>query len=291
VPCAQPTPISSEEDVTAHVVGLERGASYRFRLVAKTAARTVVGQYEEFRTPEFPGAQTGPVLTVDPEGALLSGSVESPAGVPITGCHFQVVAYMDYLRSDFDRARIFPCDPEPFYEAERDISVTSRANFLQPGTPYRYRVSVVNTDATVNGTPQAFTTLPLSRDREPERRIERPRSHHRRPHRPSRRVPCTKKACTVLLEGAPRARVWVSPRFPASYGWLFEIAVDGHPVHHTALEKGCRSTFAGHGLIAKLNACHGRFRVVYRGLGSIRFRWRVFANCRCAEVAGGAPGP
>jgi hypothetical protein len=81
----------------------------------------------------------------------------------------------------------------------------------------------------------------------------------------------------------------VSPRFPRAYGWLLEIFVDGNRLHHTALEKGCRSTFAGFGVIARLNGCNGRIRLVYRGSSLVRIRWRVYAHCRCAETARAGP--
>lgn len=288
-PCTQPTPISSRKNVAAHIGGLERGASYRFRLVAGTATKTVVGRSGEFRTLELPVAKTGPAQVVETASALLSGSVESPPAKPIFGCTFQVVSYPDYLQSYFDKALTFPCEPGPFYEADRDIAVTSRANFLQAGTSYRYRITAVNLEATVHGLTQAFTTTLAVSGSEPEEPVERP--HRPGPRRPSGKTPCARKACTELLHGSPHARVWVSPRFPASYGWLFEIIVKGHPLHHTALEKGCRSTFAGHGVIARLNGCRGRFRIVYRGSGPMRLRWRVFAKCRCAEAARAAPSP
>lgn len=280
-PCRQSMPVSTQREATARVSGLERGTSYRYRLVVETADRTVVGFDERFETPILPSAQTGKAFSVGPESAMLSGSLESPAARPILKCGFEVVAGDVFATAGFTGARSFPCQPVPFYKAEEPIGVEGQANFLRPGSTYRFRITVVNVDGTVHGLTKTFSTA-TAPPREPEGEIEGP--HHRRPHPPSGKVPCAKRACTKLLRGSPRARVWVSLRFPSSYGWLFEISVDGHRLHHTALENGCRSTFAGHGLIAKLNGCHGRFRIVYRGSGSIRFRWRVFAQCHCAEV-------
>ena len=279
-PCRQSMPISTQQEVSARIGGLVRGTSYRFRLVVETADRTVSGFDERFETPILPRAQTGPVLGVGPESALLSGSVESPAERPILKCEFEVIAG-DVVAVGFTGATSFPCDPKPFYKDDEMIPVTGQATFLRPGSTYSYRIVVTNNDGIVPGAAASFATSPQLR--EPEPPIERPR--HRRRHPPGHKVRCASKACTRLLESSPHARVWVSPRFPRTYGWLFEIFVDGHPLHHTSLERGCRSTFAGHGVIARLNACHGRFRVVYRGSGSMRIRWRVFARCRCGEVA------
>lgn len=280
-PCRQSTPISTQREVSARISGLERGTSYRFRLVVETVDKTVAGFDERFDTPILSRAQTGPVLGVGTESALLSGSVKSAAPRPILKCEFEVVSGSVFARAGFTAPLLFPCDPGPFYRDDEVIDVTGQATFLQPGSTYSYRIVATNSDGVVPGAAVSFTTLP--QPREPEPKIERP--HHGRRHQPRHKVRCSRKACTRLLEGSPHARVWVSPRFPRSYGWLFEIYVDGHPLHHTSLERGCRSIFAGHGVIARLNACHGRFRIVYRGSGSMRIRWRVFARCRCAESA------
>jgi hypothetical protein len=251
-------------------------------LVAETSDRTIFGLDETFRTPAYPRADTGPVLAQGTESAELAGSVESPAPEPIFQCEFEVAADSEYNHASdgFLNALSFPCDPAPFYEGDRQIVVKTQATFLRPGSTYHYRIIAVNGDTTVRGLTQTFTTDPVGR--EPEPPAETP--HHPGRRTPSAQVPCAKRTCSKRLQGSSRARVWVSPRFPRSYGWLIEVLVDGHPLRHTALEDECRSTFAGHGVIAKLNGCKGRIRLVYRGPGSIRLHWRVYAQCRCAEV-------
>lgn len=276
-PCRQSTPISTQQEVDARVSGLDQGTYYRFRLAVETADKTVYGLDERLKTPILPAAQTGPARTVGPESALLSGTVESPAARPILKCEFELESH-DVLNRE---THFFLCDQMPFYEADERVEVTGQATFLRPGTEYSYWISVVNVDGRVDGLPQTFTTAAAT-PREPKEEIESPR-HPR--HHPNRKIPCARRACTELLHGSPHSRVWVSPRFPRTYGWLLELLVDGNPLHHTALEEGCRSTFAGHGTIARLNGCHGRIRLVYRGSGLVRVRWRVYAHCRCAEVA------
>jgi DNA-binding beta-propeller fold protein YncE len=285
VPCTQHGPFTSPRAVSARVTGLHEGVSYHFRLVASLEGKVVPGAEERFRTPILPSAKTGPASNVEAESVTLAGSVVSPAKLQVLTCNFELVAESAFLESDFSEATEFPCDPRPFYATDRDVPVQAIAKPLIPGTTYRYRVVVVNADATQTGVSKTFTTARKS-DHLPDR-PEKEEPPRQKPRPPSGKVPCAKRACSKLLAASPRAQTWTSPRFPRSYGWLFDIFVDGDALHHTKLEGGCASTFSGHGVIALINGCNGRIRVVYRGRTTLRVRWRVFAKCRCADVAEG----
>ena len=78
-------------------------------------------------------------------------------------------------------------------------------------------------------------------------------------------------------KGLPRVKSWSSPKFPLSYGTRFGVYVRGRSLPDSDVADNCIATFRGPGLIATLNECHGRFRLIYLGSGPFKIRWRVFA--------------
>lgn len=277
-PCSEPPPFSAPTMVSALLSGLHRGTVYRYRLVARTGGRSAVGPTRSFVTPIVPKATTGAAREVGGHAATLTGSVVSPAGRIIIKCVFEYAEDRQFRAEGFSGAGSVPCAPAPFYPDELPVEVEARPGFLRAGTTYHYRVTAINTDATVPGATHEFTTQPDPVVAPPE-----PEPPEREPHVRNHSVRCSQSACSHLLTASTKAQTWISPKFPRTYGWILTIYSRGNPLHHTALEKNCMSTFTGNGLIARLNACRGRFRLVYRGTDRLRVHWRVFEHCRCAD--------
>lgn len=187
------------------------------------------------------------------------------------------------MASGYSGATVIPCSPKPPYPGR--VSVSATLTDLRPETTYRFRLSATNVEGSVGiGGDAAFATLRLENEEVP---APGRRRHHRQRRGQGHRgqVPCAKKACTRTFDGPVRLRKWVSPRFPASYGWLFSVHKDGKSLAHTRPAEGCISTFTGRGMIATLNGCHGRFKLTYIAKGKFTVRWRVFASCRCGSNA------
>jgi hypothetical protein len=279
VPCTPPTPYSNPTQVAASLPALEEGAVYHYRLVAGSGQAVRVGADQIVVTRTRPKVATGGATDVRQTAATLNGVVNVDGFGAATGCRFEIADEPAFGAGGYSGAAAIPCSPMPPYPGRVPVSAT--LTDLRPETTYRFRLSATNVEGSVGiGGDAVFATLPPESDEVP---VPGRRRHHRRNHGPRypRGVPCAKQACTRAFDGSVRLRKWTSPRFPASYGWLFSVHKDGKSLAHTRPAGGCISTFTGRGMIATLNGCHGRFRLTYIATGRFTVRWRVFASCSC----------
>ena len=166
--------------------------------------------------------------------ATLTGSVVSPAKRVIVRCVFQYVDEATFQKYDgFAGSLSAPCRPAPFFPDKVSTAVRADVTELRPATNYRYRLVVSNADIAVAGEPGTFSTTEAPRRRPPELTPE-----PEEPEEGLRRVRCSKKPCRRVLDGSARRQTWVSPKFPADYGWLFDVRIDGHSLRHTDLADG-----------------------------------------------------
>lgn len=96
-------------------------------------------------------------------------------------------------------------------------------------------------------------------------------------------VACSAEPCSRALQGSTRLRTWVSPSFPASYGWRFSVFREGHELKSVNSIGECSGTFGGRGMLATLNGCRRRLKLLYLGAVPFTIRWRVFAHCACGQ--------
>ena len=286
-PCSPPP--SYPGIAGAPLTDLELDTEYRYRLVAVGSNGRSAGVTRELEL-VLPRATVEGAVKVDQTTALLTGVANPRWGEEIVGCRYLTVAESAFEATGFFGARELPCSPKPPYAERTDV--IGPLFDLEPGTDYRYRLLVWNRVGADSSEGRFTTASPPAihapegpyppeseEDEDPPRSRDRGRSR-RGPRRPVR---CSKQACVRVLGGSARVRTWLSPRFPLSYGWLINVHKDGRQLEHSELVGGCRSTFHGQGILARLNACEGRFRLRYKGRGPFKVRWRVFEFCRCGD--------
>ena len=150
-----------EEAIAVHaIVGLEPDRTYRFCLVATNEfGNATVGNEVVVETLAPPPAvlgESGPTLVVPVPvtGALeatLTGTV-NPSN-QVTKCHFQ------YGTSSVSENEV-ACEQGTLRGLEQGVSLTVKG--LQPGTPYRWQIVLVNAkgeEVKGTGTPEEFETL------------------------------------------------------------------------------------------------------------------------------------
>ncbi len=156
-PCAA-NPGSGSGDVAVHadVSGLEGGATYHSRIVAKNAqpGGTATGPDQAFET-------LGPRLTevsashISDTGARLSASV-NPEGLETT-YQFQYVDDAGFQANGFSGAQSVPAAPSLIGSGNTLVPVHQDLTGLSPSTEYHFRIVAHNSDASVTGQ-GTFTT-------------------------------------------------------------------------------------------------------------------------------------
>ena len=265
VPCEPATPYSSPTEVTASLPALQPGTIYHYRLVAANTKGSSVGVDRTFKTIILPAVTTDTITNLGRASATLTGNVNPAHGGFVFNCRFEFVENSVFRTSGYESSQAAPCSPpSPYYDT---TGVSAELTGLREGTTYHYRLVAENSMGAGFGDDRTFSTLLAP---EPSRHI-RPKPVHHGP------IYCSKTACSRTLDGSTRLQTWISPKFPRSYGWRFAVYRKGHSLPDTIDSVRCAGTFEGHGMIATLNGCGGRFKLTYLGPGHFSIRWRVFA--------------
>ena len=266
-PCTPPPPYLDPTDVLAELPKLQADTSYTYRLVASNSHGSGTGTDSTLATLGSPAATTGLALSIHETSATVYGTVGGEASNIVSGCTVEYVDQTAYSSSGYAAASSAPCSPPPPYSTATEVSA-DLAN-LVPGTTYHYRVTAANVERSTAGEDGVFSTLPFKPEAMPEEESK---------HRPVRvgRVHCSRRPCSRSLQGSTRVKRWSSPRFPPGYGTTFAVFVKGHSLQASDVAEHCIATFRGPALIATLNECHGKFRLIYLGSGPFKIRWRVF---------------
>ena len=265
--CNPAPPFFSPTDVSATISSYQEGVLYHYRLYAANAKGAGTGTDYEFTTPIFPNVTTGPVAKLAPRSVSLTGDVDPAGGGPITECLFEIIDDSAFRANGYADSKIAPCLPTPPYSIQTEVTATIAG--LQPETAYHYRTVAANDAGATAGKDNTFTTSPSAAENENE--YEPPGEVHHGP------VKCSKQPCSRVLSASTSLQKWVSPRFPISFGWRFNILRRGHMLKGTVDETGCGGTFTGRGMIATLNGCHGQLKLIYIGTGHFTVRWKVIA--------------
>ena len=136
------------EQIEAELTGLQAGVSYHFRLVSENENGSNVGADQEFTThPAVEALSTGPVLSLEPTEAVLSGSLH-PNG---TDAHYifewgTTTAY-GFRTPSIDAG-----------SAKQAVTAEAELQGLQPNTTYHYRLVGSNSFGTSDGADAYFTT-------------------------------------------------------------------------------------------------------------------------------------
>jgi hypothetical protein len=150
-PCAQSAATigsgTSPVAVSADLSGLELGAEYHFRLVAKNPNGTVNGADEDFKLESPPVIKAAWSEGVTFTEAVLKAQV-NPEGLPST-FHFEYGTTASYGQSTAEKA---------LGSDEADHTVGAFLEGLQPATTYHYRVVATNSIGTAQGPDHTFTT-------------------------------------------------------------------------------------------------------------------------------------
>ena len=155
-PCV-PTPGAGTraEQVSAQVSALRANTSYVFRVVAKNADGTSVGETQTFTTlPDAPTVTAGsPLPVLEATSATVYAQV-NPNGGDVSECTFEY-ALETGIRGPYEASA--PCTPAPG-SGSAPVQVSASLTGLEPDTAYRYRVVATNTGGSGEAE-QTFTTL------------------------------------------------------------------------------------------------------------------------------------
>lgn len=266
--CTPAPPYPAATEVRAELPNVAPNTAYAYRLVASNAQGRATGTSEKFTSLGTPEAFTESTSSVRGGSAVVAGTIRAPFGEALIGCSFEYGDQSVYAATGYADAMSVPCSPGPPYGPI--ASVSAAITGLSPGTTYHYRVTGSNAERSGVGADAEFTT---SDQPEGEGAPEEGPKPHAQSHRPVR---CSKRACSRRLVATATVKRWRSPKFPLNAGTLFGLYVKGHSVHLSDLAEHCVGTFSTRGLLATLDECSGRFRLIYLGSEPFRIRWRVF---------------
>jgi hypothetical protein len=130
------------------LTGLQPATVYHYRVTATSSGGVTEGTGREFRTlePSPPLAATLPAVGVSQQAATLVGSIDS-RGLP-TIYEFDLGTDTNYSTRIFGEADT----------SSGEYTYTVTLQGFAPSTTYHYRLLATNTDGTVYGTDQQFTT-------------------------------------------------------------------------------------------------------------------------------------
>jgi hypothetical protein len=155
VPCTpEPGSGSSGVPVSASLTGLLADSTYHFRVIAQNGNGILnYGADETFTT-------TGPP-TVDEESSTNLGQTSATLRAQVDPHGFDTTYRFEYGATSAYGTSI-PIPDGDIGAGIGAIEVTAELSGLQVGTLYHYRVVAANSQGTVNGTDQSFTTVPAA---------------------------------------------------------------------------------------------------------------------------------
>jgi hypothetical protein len=127
--------------------GLEAGVTYHFRIVASSAAGTVVSPDRTFVTDSAPSVKTGPAGSVGATSATVTGTI-NPHGRGST-------YWFDYGTTSRYTSRT-PVQDAGFGTTDKAVAFSIEG--LTPGRTYHYRIVGRSDAGTVNGADARFAT-------------------------------------------------------------------------------------------------------------------------------------
>jgi phosphodiesterase/alkaline phosphatase D-like protein len=151
---------SSDHAVSADIGGLTADTTYHVRLVATNANGTATGGDQTFTTPQALVVTTGAATDVQATTATLNGTV-NPLGVQLSDCHFEYTDQANFQANGFVNATDAPCNPDAasIPADSSDHAVSADIGGLTADTTYHVRLVATNSNGTVPGADQTFTTL------------------------------------------------------------------------------------------------------------------------------------
>ncbi|MCH8012701.1 MAG: VCBS repeat-containing protein [Candidatus Marinimicrobia bacterium] len=147
---AQPRTVTGTDTmaVTATLSGLNAGAVYHYRVVAKNRRGTTRGEDRRFTSNGVPIATTGPATVITPTDATLNATVQAEG--ESTTVSFEYGLGTNYGNTvDAQPKTVTGTDPIP---------VTTALSGLNAGAVYHYRVVAKNRRDTTRGENMFFTT-------------------------------------------------------------------------------------------------------------------------------------
>jgi subtilisin family serine protease len=135
--------------VSETLSGLEKGATYHYRVVAANAAGTVNGADQSVAIPSHAAAETGAVTDTTATAARLHGLV-FPVGVATT------------YRFDYGETSSYGSSSAAVSAGSgtADVAVGAAIGGLKPGTTYHYRLTASDSGGESQGGDKTFTTAP-----------------------------------------------------------------------------------------------------------------------------------
>ncbi len=149
-PCEGAIPTDSNDHlVTAALVGLTPGTTYRFRILATNANGTNKSS-GSFETPAT--VVTGAASAISPPTASVEGTI-NPEGAAVTECKFEYGATTAYGSST-------PCTESPasIGSGESPVAVHANLSGLAFEATYHYRLVASNASGTLQGADRTFET-------------------------------------------------------------------------------------------------------------------------------------
>jgi alpha-tubulin suppressor-like RCC1 family protein len=139
--------------VSAAVSGLSANTTYHFRVWAKSAGGTSLGEDRTFTTlpPASPPTVTSTAATSVTRTLATANGTVNPNGSTVSECKFEYGPTTSYGSSA-------PCASLPG-PGESAVAVAAGLGGLSPASTYHFRVSATNADGTSTGSDQTFTTL------------------------------------------------------------------------------------------------------------------------------------
>ncbi len=134
--------ITGEQAVTAHLIGLEGGTTYHFRLRATNGdGYPSFGKDESFPTLPVPSIESAVAKNVTGESALLEASID-PNGHPVTSCEFEYGTTTAY-------GTPVAC-PQPVGEGTSAVTETLQLKGLAQGKTYHWRIVASEANGTAH---------------------------------------------------------------------------------------------------------------------------------------------
>jgi hypothetical protein len=134
--------ITGEQAVTAHLIGLEGGTTYHFRLRAMNGdGYPSFGKDETLTTLPVPSIESAVAKNVTGEAALLEASID-PNGYPVTSCKFEYGTTTEY-------GTVLAC-PQSVGEGTTPVTEALQLTKLHEDTTYHWRVVAIDANGTAN---------------------------------------------------------------------------------------------------------------------------------------------
>lgn len=141
----------SSTAVSAVITELAPNTTYHFRVVAVTANGTTYGDDQIFTTTAIaPTATTSEASEITPTGAMLNGTANANNSSTM-------VTFEYGLTTSYGSSVTATQSP---LEGLSNTAVSAALSGLLPNTTYHFRVIAVNSEGTITGADQTFTTLP-----------------------------------------------------------------------------------------------------------------------------------